>query len=259
MKIIVCLKQVPSRDAVLRLNAARTWVGLSDISFEVNEPDIYALEEGLRLKEKHGGEVVICCLGPARAQQAIKEALAKGADRALHLDAPEFEELDPHGVARAMSRAIAKENPDLVLSGLQSDDSGSAQTGVLLAEMLGLPHSTIIMEIQVEGSALKVKRELEGGWFQWMEMPLPALLTIQSGISKPRYATLKGIMAAKSKPIQKLTPADLGLAPEDLAPRQKISRIYVPVKKAQTEFLQGTPKEIAARLADKLKNEAKVL
>ncbi|HUU14968.1 MAG TPA: electron transfer flavoprotein subunit beta/FixA family protein [Terriglobia bacterium] len=259
MKIIVCLKQVPSRDAVLRLNAARTWVELADISFEVNEPDIYALEEGLRLKEKHGGEVVICCLGPARAQQAIKEALAKGADRALHLDAPEFEELDPHGVARAMSRAIAIENPDLVLTGLQSDDSGSAQTGVLLAEMLGLPHSTIIMEIQVEGSALKVKRELEGGWFQWMEMALPALLTIQSGISKPRYATLKGIMAAKSKPIQKLAPADLGLTPDDLAPRQKISKVYVPVKKAQTEFLQGTAKEIAARLADKLKNEARVL
>ncbi|MBI1939987.1 MAG: electron transfer flavoprotein subunit beta/FixA family protein [Acidobacteria bacterium] len=259
MKIIVCLKQVPSRDSVIRLNAARTWVELSDISFEVNEPDIYALEEGLRLKDKHGGDVVICCLGPGRAQQAIKEALAKGGDRALHLDDPAFGELDPHGMARAMSRAIAREDPDLVLTGLQSDDSGSAQTGVLLAEMLGLPHSTIIMEIQVEGATLKVKRELEGGWFQWIEMPLPALLTIQSGISKPRYATLKGIMAAKSKPIQKLTPADLGLSPGDLAPRQKILKVYVPVKKAQTEFLQGTPKEIAARLADKLKNEARVL
>jgi len=259
MKIVVCLKQVPAPDSVLRLNPAQTWVELSDISFAVNEVDIYALEEAVRLKEKHGGEVVICCLGPARAQPSIKEALAKGADRALHLDAPAFEGLDAPGVARALARAIQKESPDLVLTGLQSDDAGSAQTGVILAEMLGLPHATIIMEIQVHGDTLKVKRELEGGWFQWIEMRLPALLTIQSGINKPRYATLKGIMAAKTKPIQKLTPTDLGLSPEELAPRQKISRVYVPVRRAQTEFLQGSAGEIASRLVDKLKNEARVL
>ncbi|MBZ5514279.1 MAG: electron transfer flavoprotein subunit beta/FixA family protein [Acidobacteriia bacterium] len=259
MKIVVCLKQVPSRDAVLRLNEAETWVQDSDISFEVNEPDIYALEEALRLKEKHGGEVVVCSLGPARAQQAIKEALAKGADRALHLDDPAFDGLDPRGLSRALAAAIRREHPDLVLTGLQSDDSGFAQTGVLVAELLGLPHSTIIMEIQVDGGRLKVKRELEGGWFQWIEMPLPALLTIQSGINKPRYASLKGILAAKNKPLQKLNTADLALTAEDLAPRQKISRVYVPAKKGQTEFLEGNPKEIAARLVDKLKNEARVL
>jgi len=259
LKIVVCLKQVPARDALLRLNAAGTWVQETDISFEINEPDIYALEEALRLKEKHGGEVVICSLGPARAQQAVKEALAKGADRALHLDDPAFQGLDAHGVALAMSRALANEKPDLVVTGLQSDDRGFAQTGVILAEMLGLAHSTIIMEIQVDGSTLKVKRELEAGWFQWIEMPLPALLAIQSGINKPRYATLRGIMAAKSKPIRKLTPADLGLSPADLVPRQKISKVYLPVKRSKTEFLEGTPKEIAARLVDKLKNEARVL
>lgn len=259
MKIVVCLKQVPARDAVLRLNAAGMWIQETDINFEVNEPDIYALEEALRLKEKHGGEVVICCLGPARAQQAIKEALAKGADRALHLDDPGFQGLDAQGVALAMSRALEKEKPDLIVTGLQSDDFGYAQTGVILAELLGLPHSTIIMEIQVSGATLKVKRELEAGWFQWIEMPLPALLTIQSGINKPRYATLKGIMASKSKPIQKLTPAALGLTPADLAPRQRISKVYVPVKQTKTAFFEGSPKEIAARLVDKLKNEARVL
>jgi electron transfer flavoprotein beta subunit len=259
VKIVVCLKQVPARDSVLRLNSAGTWINENDLSFEVNEPDIYALEEGLRLKEKHGGEVVVCCLGPARAQQAIKEALAKGADRALHLDDPAFQNLDPSGVARAMAAALRKESPDLILTGLQSDDFGFAQTGVLLAELLGLPHSTIIMEIQVSGTALRVKRELEGGWFQWIDLPLPAVLTIQSGINKPRYATLKGIMGAKSKPLQKLTPGDLGLSSEELSPRQRITKVYVPAKAAQTEFLQGSPKEIAARLADKLKNEARVL
>jgi electron transfer flavoprotein beta subunit len=259
VKIIVCLKQVPARDAILKLNKAGTWIETADTSFAVNEPDIYALEEGLRLKEKHSGEVIVCSLGPARVQQAIKEALAKGADRALHLEDPGFDDLDAQGMARAMARAIEKEKPDLVLTGLQSDDLGYAQTGVILAEMLGFPHSTIIMEIQISGQTLKVKRELEGGWFQWIEMPLPALLAIQSGINKPRYATLKGIMAAKNKPLQKLSAADLGLSPADLAPRQKIAKIYVPVKKAQTEFLQGNPKEIATQLVDKLRNEARVI
>lgn len=259
MKIVVCLKQVPSRDSILKLNAAGTWINTADISFEINEPDIFALEEGLRLKEKHGGEVVIASMGPARAQASIKEALAKGADRALHLDDPAFENLDAQGVARALARAIEKEKPDLVLTGLQSDDFGFAQTGVILAEMLGLPHATIIMEIQISGQSLRIKRELEGGWFQWIELPLPALLTIQSGINKPRYATLKGIMAAKTKPIQKLTAADLGLKPEALAPRQIIAKVYLPVKKVQTEFLTGSAKEIAAKLADKLKNEARVI
>jgi electron transfer flavoprotein beta subunit len=259
VKIVICLKQVPARDALLKVNSASTWVEETDASYEINEPDVYALEEGLRLKEKHGGEVVVCSLGPPRAAQAIKEALAKGADRALQLQDEAFAGLDAPGTARALAAAIGKENPDLVLTGLQSDDDGFAQTGVILAERLGLPHATIIMEIQVAGGRLKAKRELEGGWFEWIEMPLPALLTIQSGINKPRYATLKGIMAAKNKPIQKLTLQDLGLAPDVLSPRQKISRIYFPEKASQTEFINGSPKEIAARLVDKLKNDAGVI
>ena len=259
MKIIVCLKQVPGRDSVLRLNEAGNWIREADIGFEVNEPDTFALEEALRLKEKLGGEVVVCSLGPARAQQAIKEALSKGADRALHLNDPAFESCDANGIALALARALQKESPDLVLTGLQSDDQGSAQTGVILAELLGVPHSTIIMEIQAEGQRLKVKRELEGGWFQWIEMPLPALLTIQLGINKPRYATLKGIMAAKKKTIQSLTLADLGLSPEELAPRQRILKVYVPPKSSRTEYLQGSPKEIAVQLVDKLKNEARLI
>ncbi|HEX5411480.1 MAG TPA: electron transfer flavoprotein subunit beta/FixA family protein [Terriglobia bacterium] len=259
MKIVVCLKQVPSRDAFLKLNAASTWIEEADISYEVNEPDVYALEEALRLKGKLGGEVIVCTLGPARAAHAIKEALAKGADRALHLDDAAFSNLDAHGTAKALAAAIGRESPDLVLTGLQSDDFGFAQTGVIVAEMLKLPHSTIVMEVQAEGDHLKIKRELEGGWFHWIEMPLPAVLTIQSGINKPRYSTLKGIMAAKNKPLQKLTAQELGLDAESLKPRQIISRVYVPQKTAQTEFIEGSPKEIAERLVDKLKNEARIL
>ena len=259
MKIVVCIKQVPARDSLLRLNPAATWIQEADLTFEVNEPDIYALEEGLRLKEKHGGEVVLATLGPARAQQAIKEGLAKGADRALHLDDPAFASLDSFGIARALAKAIAAERPDIILTGLQSDDFGFAQTGVLLAEFLSLPHSTIIMEIQAEGGVLRVKRELEGGWFQWITLPLPAVVTIQSGINKPRYATLKGIMGAKSKPVKKLTAVDLGLSAADLEPRQRIARVYVPPKAARTEFFEGSPKDVATKLADKLKNEARVI
>ena len=259
MKTVVCLKQVPARDSLLRLNAAGTWIQETDISFEVNEPDIYALEEALRLKESQGGEVVVCSLGPARAQQAIKEALAKGADRALHLDDPAFAGLDSFGMARVMAKALEAEKPDLIVTGLQSDDFGAAQTGVILAELMGLPHSTIIMAIEVQGGAIKVKRELEAGFFQFIEMPLPALLTIQSGINKPRYATLKGIMAAKNKPLKKLSLADLGLSAGDLAPKQKITRVYVPQKRANTEFFEGSGKDVAAKIVDKLKNEARIL
>ncbi len=261
MKIVVCLKQVPARDAILRLNSSGTWIQESEVHYEVNEPDIYALEEALRLKETAAGsghEVVVCTVGPERAQQAIKEALAKGADRALHLIDTAFEGLDAYGIARIMAAALSPEQADLILTGLQSDDFGFAQTGVILAEMLGMPHSTIIMKIQIKDGTAEVKRELESGWFQRMELPLHALLTIQSGINKPRYATLKGIMAAKNKAIRKLRLSDLGLSSEDIAPKQKILKIYLPAKQAKAEFLKGSPKEIAATLADKLKNEARV-
>jgi electron transfer flavoprotein beta subunit len=259
MKIIVCIKQVPAKDSSLRLNEESTWVREADLSFEINEPDAYALEEALQLKEKHGGEVVACSIGPARAQTVIREALAKGADRAIHIEEDAGSRLDSFGTARLLAEAIRAEKPDLIVTGLQSDDLGFGQTGVILAELLGLPHATIIMEVQVTDGRMKVKRELEGGWFQWVEMPLPALLTIQSGINKLRYATLKGIKGAKSKEIKKVTAADLGLKLDELAGRQKVHKIYVPVKTKKTEFIEGSPKEAAAALVQKLQQEARVL
>lgn len=259
LKIAVCLKQVAARDAVLRLNGSSTWIREEEVSHEINEPDAYALEEALKLKDRlQGSEVVVCSVGPARVQQALKEALAKGADRAFHIDDAALEGADPFGVARALAAALAPERPDLILTGLQSDDSGFGQTGVVLAGLLGLPHATIIMEIKAGSGNLSVKRELEAGWFQWLEVPLPALLTIQSGISKLRYATLKGIMGAKSKPLRKLTLAELGLSSQDVAAKQRILKLTAPTRSAQTEFIEGTPKEIAARLAGKLKNDARL-
>ena len=259
MKIIVCVKQVPAKDSPLRLNDDSTWIRESDLSYEINEPDAFALEEALRLKEQHGGEVVACGVGPARVQQVLREALAKGADRGLHIEEESASRLDSFFAARLMAEAIRKEGCDLICTGLQSDDLGYAQTGVILAELLNLPHATIIMEVQVADGRLKVKRELEGGWFQWVEMPLPALLTIQSGINKPRYATLKGIKAAKTKEIRRFTAADLGVKPEEALSRQTLRKIYVPVKTKKTEFIDGQPKEAAAKLVEKLRKEARVL
>src|SRR5579864_4906116 len=210
MKIVVCIKQVPSRDSVLRVSATGNWIEEADLSYEINEPDAYALEEGLQLKEKHGGEVVVVCGGPARAARTIREALAKGADRAIHIEVEDLGAFDPLATARLLAAALQEEAPDLVLTGLQSDDFGYGQTGVILAELLGLPHATIIMQVEEQNGGIRVKRELEDGWFQHVEMPLPALLTIQSGINKLRYATLMGIKKAKTKEVKRLTPADLG-------------------------------------------------
>src|SRR5713226_1816646 len=202
MKIAVCIKQVPTREWQPRLNDDKTWIREQDASFEMNEPDAYALEESLRLKEKHGGEVVVCSAGPPRVAQVIREALARGADRGVHVDDEALASADGFLTAEALASAMKEEQFDLVLTGLQSDDQGLAQVGVILAERLGLPHATIIMEVQADKGVLRVKRELEGGWFQWVTMPLPALLTIQSGINQLRYATLKGIMAARKKEIR---------------------------------------------------------
>jgi len=263
VKIIVCIKQVPAKDAPLAI--AGNWIKESDIGFEMNEPDSFALEEALRLKEKHGGEVVALSMGPERVKQTIKEALAKGADRGIHIADDQFAQLDPLGAATALAAAVKNENADLILTGLQSDDQGFGQTGVLLAALLDRPHATIIMAIEAsEGTSsgttaqrsIKLKRELEAGWFQWIECPLPAVLSIQSGINKVRYATLKGIMAAKKKEIAALTRESLGVQSE---PTQKVEKIYVPVKTKKTEFLTGTPKEVAAKLVEKLKFEARVI
>jgi electron transfer flavoprotein beta subunit len=255
MKIVVAIKQVPARDSQLHIAASAKWIEDADLTYEINEPDAYALEEGLQLKEKHGGEVVALCAGPARAASTIREALAKGADRAIHIEEDDLG--DPLSAARIMAAAIRAEVPDLVLTGLQSDDLGYGQTGVILAELLGLPHATLIMHVEKLDSGIRVKRELEDGWFQHVEMPLPALLTIQSGISKLRYATLMGIKKAKTKEIKRLTAADLGGV--GAVGSITIERIYLPERTKHTQLFEGSPKEAAAKLVEKLKFEARVI
>jgi electron transfer flavoprotein beta subunit len=256
MKIIVAIKQVPVRDSQLRVDSAGRWIQEADLSFEINEPDAYALEEALQLKEKHGGEVIALCAGPARAAQTIREALAKGADRAIHIEEENLNTLDTLGVAKLLAAAAKAENADLFFTGLQSDDLGYGQTGVVVAELLGIAHSTIIMQVEKQDGSLRVKRELEDGWFQFITLPLPAVLSIQSGINKLRYATLMGIKKAKSKEIKRVTVAELGAAPASTA---VIEKIYIPHKSKQTQIFDGDAKTAAAKLVEKLKFEVRIL
>ena len=256
MKIIVCIKQVPVRDSQLRVDASGRWIQEGDLSFEINEPDAYALEEALQLKEKHGGEVIALCAGPARASQTIREALAKGADRAVHIEDEHVSSWDTLGLARLLAKAAESEKPDLILTGLQSDDLGYGQTGVVMAEILGFVHSTIIMAVEKLNGKIRVKRELENGWFQNIEMPLPAVLTIQSGINKLRYATLMGIKKAKTKEVKRVSIGDLGVTP---SPTATIERVYLPQKSKQTQLLDGSAKEAASKLVEKLRFEVRVL
>jgi len=258
MKTIVLMKQVPNRDAILRINKDATWIEEGDLSYEVNESDGYALEEALRLKEKRGGEVVVCSMGPQRVKSVIKDALARGADRAIHIVGEELTHLTPYKAAHVLAGAIRDEQADLIFTGLQSDDYGFAQTGVILAELLNLPHATIVIEIEAADGQLRVKRELENGWYQWYTLPQPALLTIQSGISQIRYASLKGIMAAKKKEIKEISPPRGAMLTEGAS--QRIEKIYFPQKTKQTQFLgDGDAKAGAAQLADKLHREARVI
>jgi electron transfer flavoprotein beta subunit len=269
MKIIVAIKQVPERDARIRIDGSAKWIDLQDVEFMMNESDAYALEEALQLKEAHGGEVIVVSAGPERVGKTIREALAKGADRAIHIESSgesELGDLDALGVARLLAAAIRiesrDEQADLILTGLQSDDLGLGQTGVILAGLLGLPHATLILKIEKTANGIKVLRELEDGWFQHLELPTPAVLTIQSGNSKLRYATLMGIKKAKTKEVKTLPVSDLITAVPDPIPATPVvalDRVALPSKQRTTQILGGTPTEAAAALVEKLQFEVRAI
>ncbi len=260
MKIITCLKEVAGRDTRYRIASGGAWIDETDITLEINECDEYALEESLKLQEKHGGEVVILTLGRSGADKSVRKGLAMGADRAVQVIDDAGKATSPHAVAASLAAALKDEEFDLILAGTQSDDYSYAQTGVALAELLGLPHATIVMEIQADPANRKLKalREMESGWFQWVEMPMPAVLSIQAGISQVRYASLKGIMQAKKKEIRKIELASLPIE-WDSIPTLEILDLAFPEASSKAELLQGDPATAAALLLEKLRKEAKVL
>jgi len=258
MKIVVLMKQVANKDAVLRISSDEKWINESDVAMQTNESDGYALEEALRIKEAKGeGEVIVCTLGPQGAKTVIKDALARGADRAIHVVVENSNKLSPYQIANAIAEAIREENADLVLTGLQSDDASYGQTGVILAELLNIPHATIVIEVDRSSLTgnIRIKRELESGWYQWFNYKLPALFTIQSGISQIRYASLKGIMAAKKKEIREIT-ASIA----DFPSAQTIQKVYMPLKTKETQILGGgDAKKAAVELVERLRNEVRVI
>jgi electron transfer flavoprotein beta subunit len=265
MKIISCIKPVPDPASRLIINETKTWIKDQDLTFVASEADNYALEEALRLKEKHGGEVIVISLGGEQAARVLRSGLAMGADRAIHLLDPKFKGADEFAAAAALANAIEKDGgADLVLAGVQSDDLGTGMTGTMVAEFLGWAHATVVVGVEADpgSKSLKARRELEGGINETVELPMPAALTIQFGINHPRYASLKGIMAAKKKDFKVWSAADLGIA-DDAAGKAgamyDVKEILIPERKSKVEMIGGTPEEAAAALVEKLKKEAKVL
>ena len=258
MKIMTCLKQVPEKDTRFEINPQQTWIKEQDLTFEVNECDEYALEEALRLKEKHGGEVVLLSVGGESVEKTMRRGLAMGADRGILVLAAREQTLDPMGVAQVLQTQIAAEQPDLVLSGVRSDDYAFSHTGTILAELLGWPHATIVMKIETEddGKRLKIQRELEAGLLEEVALPAPAVLTVQQGINQIRYASLKGIMAAKKKEVRRVEWAATGVQG---SPRFVIEKILLPVSDKKSEMIGGGPREAAGVLVEKMKKEMKIL
>jgi len=254
MKILVCLKQVPHKDARLELAADGKWIQDANIKFEINDYDNYALEEALRVKDKDAAtEVVVVCIGPDRVQQSLRTALGMGADRAVQIWDDALAGTDSLAAAKAIAAVAKSEKPDLVLMGLMSDDTNYALTGPILAQLLGVPHATGIVSAKLDGGQVEVERELEGGALEVVKVPLPCLLTAQTGMNEVRYASLKGIMQAKKKPLDKKALGDLGLDKGAVAARAKIEKIYTPPKGAGAEILSGSKDEIAQKFVGKVK------
>ncbi len=256
MKILVCVKQVPQKDAPLKIDGKGVWID-ENTSFEINEPDAYAIETALRLKGKNGGEVVVVTAGPARALQVLRDALAKGVDRAIHLSDPRFASLSGINIARLIVEATREEKFDLILTGLQSDDVGAAQVGVMMAELLGWAHGTIVLQVDKNDEGLRIKRELEGGFYQFVDLTLPAVLTIQSGSNKLRFPTLMGIKQAKNKPLNVLQWDQVSHAL--IEDSQRIEKLYIPQKQKKTEFIEGAPAEVAQKLVAKFRSDLRIL
>ena len=252
MKIMVCVKQVPHQDARLDINSSGDWIREDNIKFEINQYDQHALEAALAIKDAGEAEVVAVSIGPDRVTQALRTALGMGADRAIHVNDPEALETDSLGIAKVLAAIAKEENPDLVFLGLMADDDNRAAVGPMLAELVGIAHTTTAVKLEKANGTLTVERELEGGALEVVEIAAPCVVSMQTGINQVRYASLKGIMAAKKKPIDAKTVADYGLSGQ-IAPKAKLEKIYTPPKGEGAEILEGSPDEVAQKLVGKIK------
>ena len=260
MKILVCVKQVPEKDARLRIAGDETWIVEDGLGFAISECDRYGVEAALRIKEAGEAEVVVLSLGGERASKGIKEALAMGCDRAIHVNSDELLGSDAITIAKVLAAAAKSEEADLIICGQQSDDLSYNAVGPALAQFLDMRHVQIVLEMEpLADGRLKVSHELDNNLIETVDVQLPAVIGVQSGINDVRYASLKGIMQAGSKPQQKLGLADLGLSADDVTPKVRIEKVGFPVRTSQAEILEGDAKEVANQLVHKLINDAKVL
>jgi electron transfer flavoprotein beta subunit len=264
MRVAVCIKQVPDTEARLEVASDGRWIDEGEVPFVINESDEYALEEALRVAEASGGEVVVYSLGPARVGEALRKALALGASRAVHLDDDTFAGGDALATGRALAAAIERDGFDLVFTGSQSDDVGYGAVGSVIAGQLGWPHAWLVMGVEIEGdgASAKVTREMESGKNEIFRLRLPAVIEVQAGINHPRYASLKGIMQAKRKPLDAVSAADLGLdagAVGAAGSRLEILSVGFPDSGGGAQMLEGDAETAARALVEKLQKEVRVL
>jgi len=258
LNLVVCLKQIPNPDLQFQLAPDGKDIRRESLNYKLNGSDEYALEEAVRLKEKHGGRVVALTLGPKRTEPMLREALAKGADEAVRIAYDDAAAFDVGKNARLLAAAIRTVPHDVVLTGVQSDDYVNSATGGLVAGLLGLPHASVVTRVILAGSRLEVACELEGGFSRVVSLPLPALLTIQFGANTPRYAPLPAIMKASRQPIKELGPAALGLAGWDsvaLPYSFAVAGLAPPASKGRAELITGSIEEQAKRFAQLLREK----
>jgi electron transfer flavoprotein beta subunit len=255
MKIMVCLKQVPHQDVRLDINGDGSWIKEDNIKFEINSYDTYALEEALRIKDAGTADVLVVSIGPDRVTQALRTALGMGADRAIHVKDPATEGSDALGIAKILAAIAKAESPDLIFMGLMADDGNFAAVPPMLAELVGIPHTTAAVAVSRSNGTLTVDREIEGGASEVVELKSPCLVAVQTGLNQVRYASLKGIMAAKKKPLDVKTAADLGVAGQvgASAAKIKILKVAPPPKGDRADILSGSTADVVAGLVSKIK------
>ena len=259
MDIIICVKHVPeTAEAELKIDSTGKNIEKAGLVYDINEWDDYALEEAVRIKEKLGGTVTAITIGSDDSDSTLRKCLARGADTAIRLTDPKFEGSDSYAVAKILASVVKNLHYDLILTGMQAGDDGSAAVGPILAQLLGIPHATMVKKLELGSGTAKVNRELEGGMEEQLEIKLPALFSVQTGINEPRYVSIMGIRKAMQKEIKLLRLADIGLSETDAGTAGSwltIDKLYVPPVEKQAEFIKGSPDEIATRITEIIKSK----
>lgn len=258
MDIIVCVKHVPeTAEAELKIDPSGKAIEKAGLVYDINEWDDYALEEAVRIKEKQGGTVAAITIGSEGSDSTLRKCLARGVDTAIRLTDPRFEGSDGYAIAKILHSIIKTLHYDLILTGMQAGDDGNAMVGPILAQMLGVPHATMVKKIELGTGTARINRELEGGLEEQLEVKLPALFSVQTGINEPRYVSIMGIRKAMQKEIKVMTLAETGLSEADVGEAgswTKIEKLYVPPVEKQAAFLKGSPDEIATKITEILKS-----